>query len=253
MWCACSPDARLLLWGALALVLAACGGRGNGSAAAGRASPVPPAVTATVTATPTSIPRRWDDLDCPAAARLQAALAPPTAPPADQDLARAGVQVLCALRAGRWDRVADYIHPRQGVVFSPDAYLDAHDLRFTAAEVARLPHDPTAWVWGDDPASGRPLALPFAEYAARYVYDGPYWEQGRPALDQRQVASTVEDNHAAAFPGSRVVEFTLPGHAEYGGLDARSLRLVFLPGEALPDGLPGTWCLVAIVHDAWAP
>ena len=254
MWCACLL--RLGLWAGLVVLLAACGLWGNGSAEAGprRAGRAPLAVSsasASAPARPTAIPRRWDALDCTGQERLLTALAPVT--PADRALAQAGVQVLCALRAGRWDLVADFVHPRVGVRLSPDAYLSDDDLHFAAEDLADLPNDPTVWVWGVDPASGRPLALTFAAYAARYVYDGPYWEQGRPALDARQVASTVVDNHTAYFPAARVVEFYLPGTAAYRGLDGRSLRLIFQPGEELPAGLAGTWCLVAIAHDAWVP
>ncbi len=256
MWCACSRSAWL--WAGLLVLLSACGAWGKGSAQAGprtqgRAPVATSAPTVPAGASPTAIPRRWDSLDCTGQERLLRALAPSTTDAATQALARAGVQVLCALRAARWDLVADFVHPRAGVRFSPDAHWSDDDVRFAPDELAGLLHDPTVWIWGFEPGSGRPLALTFAEYAARYVYDGPYWERSRPGLDTRQGASTVVDNHRAYWPAARVVEFHLPGTAAYGGLDWRSLRLIFVPGEELPDGLPGTWCLVAIAHDAWAP
>ena len=47
------------------------------------------------------------------------------------------------------------------------------------------------------------------------------------------------------YPGGMMVEYHFPGiDPEYGGLDWRSLRLVFIPyGE--------DWFLVGVVHDEW--
>ena len=245
MWCACSRRAWAAAAALVVALLAACVGEGpkTGRARTATRQPTPPA-------SPTPIARRWD-LACEGRERLLQALAPRTAE--EEALARAGVQVLCALRAHRWDLVADFVHPKAGLRFSPDAYLDDGDVWVAASALAGLPRDPAPQVWGMEAGSGRPIVLSFAAYAARYVYDGPYWEQGQAGLDVRRGPGNTVDNHAQVFPGSRVVEFHLPGSATYGGLDWRSLRLVFMPGAALPEGLPGTWCLVAIVHDAWEP
>ncbi|NPA26402.1 MAG: hypothetical protein GXO36_02210 [Chloroflexi bacterium] len=168
----------------------------------------------------------------------------------DEALAKAGVVVLCAIRDNRWDVVASYAHPDRGDLrFSPDVYLSPEDLSFPADLVPGLPTDNTVYTWGTMPGSGMPIRMTFREYVQAYVYDGPYWESAQPGLDVRRGAGTVPDNHATFYPGSRVVEFYLPP-SEPGGLDWRSLRLVFVP---LHPDTRTMWRLVAITHDAWTP
>lgn len=164
-------------------------------------------------------------------------------------LAAVALDILCALRRHDWTAVSQVVHPEQGVRFSPDAYLSNEDPRFTADELPNALDNPVAYVWGTEPGTGRPIALTFAAYVERYVYDAPYWEKARLGVNVRQGAGNIIDNHEEFFPGSQVVEFHIPGSEQYGGLDWRSLRLVFLPDPRAPQD----WWLVAIVHDEWSP
>ncbi len=168
----------------------------------------------------------------------------------DETLAKTGLTVLCAIRDQRWDVVASYAHPDRGDLrFSPDVYLSPEDLSFPADLVPGLPGDDTVYTWGTQPGSGMPIRMTFRDYVRAYVYDGPYWDQGQPGLDVRRGVGNIEDNHATFYPHSRVVEFYLPP-SEPGGLDWRSLRLIFLP---LSPHERYAWRLVAITHDAWTP
>ncbi len=167
----------------------------------------------------------------------------------ERALAAVALEILCALQRHDWTAIARGVHPEQGVRFSPDAYLSDEDPRFTADGLPNALDNPITYVWGTEPGTGRPIALTFAAYVERYVYDAPYWEKARLGVNVRQGAGNIIDNHQEFFPGSQVVEFHIPGSEQYGGLDWRSLRLVFLPDPRAPRG----WWLVAIVHDEWSP
>ncbi|HYF94322.1 MAG TPA: hypothetical protein VD969_19050 [Symbiobacteriaceae bacterium] len=55
----------------------------------------------------------------------------------------------------------------------------------------------------------------------------------------------MTDNWRAAYPDGFMVEFHFPGfEAKYGGMDWRSLRLVY-------ERLGNAWFLVGIIHGQW--
>ncbi len=239
MWCACL---RNIVGWLLMLGLVGCGGRPAGLAlplATSAEAPRAP-LLADATASATPIPRRWD-LTCPDHARLVGAL---TAAGVEPALAQAGMRVLCALRAARWDRVADFVHPRVGLRLALNAAQIATAPRFTATEIAHWGPTTPPLAWGPDPTTGHPLWLSPATYLARYGYDAPYWEEGRPHM-------TVLPAHSGpGWAGARVLVWQ--GPAERGG-EPRTINLAFQPGAALPEGLPGTWCLIGLIPGPLAP
>lgn len=167
------------------------------------------------------------------------------APPEDlREAARAAAE---ALEARDFERLAELVHPEAGIRFSPYAYVEPEehvtltreDL-LAAAEGARLER-----TWGHHDGSGEPIELPFREYLDRFVYDAPYLEEGRVAVDERQGHGNTLDNAGDVYPDARIVEYHLPGRdPRYEGMDWRSLRLVLEERE-------GRWYLVGVVHDEW--
>jgi hypothetical protein len=163
------------------------------------------------------------------------------------ELEAAARKVVEALDARDPARLAELVHPEDGVLVSPYAHVEpeshvtltAGDLR-RAAEGAAIERD-----WGHFDGSGEPIRLTFREYFGRFVYDAPYLEKGEVAVDRRQGGGNTVDNAAEVWPGARIVEYHVPGtDPRYGGMDWRSLRLVFEEED-------GRWWLVGIVHDEW--
>jgi hypothetical protein len=55
------------------------------------------------------------------------------------------------------------------------------------------------------------------------------------------------DNSSEFYPEAKIVEYYFSGFdPQYGGMDWRSLRLVF-------SELNDTWYLVGVIHDEWTP
>ncbi len=137
----------------------------------------------------------------------------------------------------------------QGVTFSPDIHLDPEDLTFSPEQLSTLWDDPTPRLWGVEAGSGRPIRLPFAVYAQRYINDRDYLHAPHIALDTRLGPGNEVDNLSQVWPYARFVEFHFPGSAQYGGMDWTSLRLVFVAEEETHT----TWYLRGVFHDAWTP
>lgn len=169
------------------------------------------------------------------------------AAPPSADLREAAQAAAELLEARDFAGLAELVQPDEGVRFSPYAYvepaehvtLSREDL-LEAAEGAALER-----TWGHFDGTGEPIELGFREYFDRFVYDAPYLEEGLVAVDERQGHGNTLDNTGEVYPESRIVEYHLPGRdPRYGGMDWRSLRLVF-------EQRKGRWYLMGVVHDEW--
>ena len=164
-----------------------------------------------------------------------------------RDVRSAAREVVQALGRKDFDALARWVHPEEGVLFAPYAYVepDRH-VTLSADQIRAVARGETLRrTWGHYDGTGEPIRLTFREYVERFVYDAPYLEEGRLAVDRRQGRGNTIDNAAAVWPEARIVEYHVPGRdPRYGGMDWRSLRLVFEPFE-------DRWRLVGIVHDQW--
>ncbi|MFC0559365.1 hypothetical protein [Halalkalibacter alkalisediminis] len=142
--------------------------------------------------------------------------------------------------------VADFIHPTDGVRFSPYGYIDVdNDQVFSAEEVKNLWEDETVYHWGSLDGTGEPIDKTFPEYYERFVYDEDYANAEETAVDERLGHGNTLDNTKEVYPSASVVEFHFSGFEEqYEGMDWRSLRLVLKEED-------DKWYLVSIIHDEW--
>lgn len=142
--------------------------------------------------------------------------------------------------------LATYVHPTQGVRFTPYGYVNfATDQAFTAAQVPNLLSDTTVYTWGSFDGSGDPIQLTAAAYFADFVYDEDYISPH--IIGNNTVIGTGNSliNMAQVYPTASFVEFHFTGFdTQYGGLDWSSLRLVF-------EQVGGEWMLIGIIHDQW--
>jgi predicted small secreted protein len=166
---------------------------------------------------------------------------------APADLREAAHAVAEALEARDLERLAELVHPEEGVRFSPYAYVEPEEHVTLTREHLRgaAAGETLQRTWGHFDGSGEPIELSFREYLDRFVYDAPYLAAGRVTVDERQGRGNTVDNAAQVYPDPRIVEYHLPGRdPRYEGMDWRSLRLVFEEED-------GRWYLVGVVHDEW--
>lgn len=142
--------------------------------------------------------------------------------------------------------LASLVHPSKGVRFTPYSYVDLPDDQvFTAAQLPSLLQSSQTYLWGEYDGSGEPIQLDFSAYYAKFVYDVDF---ANPHMIGNNVSigtGNSLNNLSQAYPNRPFVEFHFTGFdPQYGGMDWRSLSLVF-------EELSGVWYLVGIVHGQW--
>jgi hypothetical protein len=171
---------------------------------------------------------------------------------ADEALAFRAGEIVRALRGQDWETVARAVHPDKGVRFSPYTYVragpgapDDRDRVFSADELRGLAADSAVYHWGTFDGTGEPIEMTFAEYADRFIYDADFYLSSEVGYNETIGRGNTINNVVEVYPQAVTVEFYVEGSdPELGGLDWRSLRLVF---ERVGD----TWYLVGVVHDEW--
>lgn len=154
-------------------------------------------------------------------------------------------EVIALIKAKDLITLSNYVHPMDGLRFSPYAFVNATDQVFPADEVASLLADSTVYSWGTFSGSGAPIDITFTDYYSKFIYDVDFANAPQLALNHRLGMSTSLDNSHEFYPGAMIVEYYFPGFdPQFEGLDWRSLRLVFLEEN-------NTWYLVCLIHDQW--
>jgi hypothetical protein len=203
----------------LALLLAGCGMVNNAD------SPTASTAAETESAAPSATPSPVSEEDAP--------------------LLEAADEVVRALRDRDLHRLASWIHPDKGLLFSPYPHLDPAAAQTFPADALPSFSDSQKLVWGVQADSGEKIELTFREYFDSFVYDQDYAEAPSVSVNRMVGQSNVAYNGQEVFPGSSYVEYHYSGFdAAKEGMDWKSLILVFEPaGKA--------WKLVAIAHGQW--
>lgn len=150
------------------------------------------------------------------------------------------------LQQQNWAALSAYVHPEQGVTFTPYSTVEPEsNLTFSADQIKNLSQDQTVYTWGFEDGRGDPIQMTILQYYERYVYDKDYTQAPEIGVDRIITGGNALENLAEAYPGCRFVDFCFPSADPINdGLDWSSLKLVFQPGEE-------HWYLVGIVHGEW--
>jgi hypothetical protein len=185
-----------------------------------------------------------------AATRAEAAMVlgnlPLTPAQAQQAISGRAAQAIAALKNQNMAALSALAHPALGVRFSPYTYVHVGtDLVFPASWLTGAFADSTVYTWGIHDGSGLPIQLTFSQYYAQFIYDHDY--QNAPDVSYNVVwqRGNMINNTLEAYPGTAWVEYHFPGFdPQYGGMDWKSLRLVFAQQS-------NVWYLIGIIHDQW--
>jgi len=169
---------------------------------------------------------------------------PTSSPEISISLEDSAKQVINALAAQDMETVADFVHPHQGVRFSPYTFVTEEHQVFMGEELPGLLASEEVVLWGQYDGSGEPIELTFEEYYEEFVYSSDFANADQVAVNERIGQGNTINNIQEFYPESSFVEYHIPGTEEFGGMDWESLRLVFVQED-------GTWMLVGIVHDEW--
>lgn len=161
-------------------------------------------------------------------------------------LLEAANQVAAALRDKDYQTLASFVHPVDGVLFTPYSTVEPSvNLRFSAAQIASLAENSTKYVWGISDGKGDPLEMTMKEYFARFVYNADYASAPVLGIDRVIGSGNALENVSEVFPNARFVEYYFPGiNPEYNGFDWCGLKLVFSVYQE-------QYKLIAVIHSEW--
>lgn len=154
--------------------------------------------------------------------------------------------ILSHFKQGSYEAVANYIHPQQGVRFSPYRYVDTiRDQQFSLERFKAEINSNKKINWGAYDGSGDKILLTCKEYFSKFVYDHDFANAEKTSLSKTLGNGNSLNNLTLIYPNVPYVENYFSGFdKKYGGMDWSSLRLVF---EKKGD----RYYLVGVVHDQW--
>ncbi len=155
-------------------------------------------------------------------------------------------EVLNTIKDRDYSKLAAYFHPKEGVRFSPYGYIDTlQHVHFSVAEFLEQAKKDQPIVWGSYDGTGKVIEMSLDAYFDKFVYEVDFLNAEQLSVNEVLGKGNSLINIQQVYPGSDFTESYFSGFEEkYGGMDWRSLRLIFKSEQGRP------W-LVGIVHDQW--
>ncbi|MHB0938701.1 MAG: hypothetical protein ACYC6A_20080 [Armatimonadota bacterium] len=166
----------------------------------------------------------------------------PVSPKVEKEIRKQGQEILALLKQQDFKTLAKYIHPQQGVRFSPYAYVDVKtDRRYTQTPLADAWNDRKTYLWGYYDGSGDPITLSFRKYYEQFIFNRDFTEAPDVSFNKLIETGNTVSNLDDVYSNFVFMEYHFPGKDDQ---PWASLRLVFKPyGKG--------WRLVGIVNDGW--
>ena len=162
-----------------------------------------------------------------------------------EDLIIQGQQVLEWLKNDQYTQLIPIIHPEICLRFSPYQYLNTDNRIICPSEFNSYTSSTEPFAWGHYDGTGKPIDLTFIEYHQQFVYDQDYLKPSIVGFNEEVSSGNSLNNIQEIFPDGIMIEYYFPGiDPRYGGMDWRSLRLVFVSEN-------DQWYLTAIIHGEW--
>lgn len=166
----------------------------------------------------------------------------------NRGLIASSYNALSYLKAGDFISLADMVHPKYGVYFSPYSNINLSSTQwFSDAEISRLGKQSDSLVWGVYDGSGEPISMTVSEYFERFVYDRDYSSAPVVTVNRISRSGNALETVLDVFPEAQFVDFYFPPSIDsdgYEDLDWSVLRLVY---ESHDDMM----YLVAIIHSEY--
>lgn len=153
-------------------------------------------------------------------------------------------EVITALSNRDLKKLSQFVHPVNGLSFSPYAYVEVDvNMVFSFEELQELDDSTTIFTWGVYDGSGLPIRLSFWDYFDQFVYNRDYITIDIVGYNEVIGEGNSIINHQTVYPEGIYVEYHAPAQDPYGvGWD--SLRMIFQTYQ-------GEWYLRALIHDGW--
>lgn len=155
--------------------------------------------------------------------------------------------VLRCLKEKKYDALAAFIHPKDGIRFSPYAHIDtSNDVHLSADKFTTAARQSKKLNWGSFDGTGENITLDIDKYFDRFVYDADFLKAEKIGINDMIGGGNSLNNLEQVYAGLPYVEYYFPGfEKKFGDMDWRCLRLVY---KKHGDGY---LYLVGVVHDEW--
>lgn len=155
-------------------------------------------------------------------------------------------KILALLKIKDFTGLASQVHPVFGIRFSPYAFVDTiHHQHLLPQQLTTFSQQKKILVWGAHDGSGEAIKQNINKYLDEFVYDADFINAPQKAVNKILATGNSLNNLKTIYPNADFTEFYFPGFdPKYGGMDWKTLRLVFQTENNKP------W-LIAIVHDEW--
>ncbi len=132
--------------------------------------------------------------------------------------------IVKALENEDYGAISEYVSKEKGLVISPYEFIESDAVVLSKEEMENLSSIEKEYLWGYHDGSGKPIRSVPQGYFDRYK---GFTEPDQVILDDVQQRGNTKNNINEVFPDSKTVEFYQNGTEKYGGMDWRSLYLVF--------------------------
>lgn len=165
---------------------------------------------------------------------------------AEKTIKDKATQVVNLLKEKNMLELSKYIHPTKGVRFTPYTNVSLKtDIVFNKEDIANFFKDEKKYLWGYFDGIGDDIFLNPTNYYNRFVYDEDYKNAEKISYNEVLSSGNNLENQYAIYHNSIIAEYYFSGfNPDYGGMDWRSLRLVF-------EEYNKKWYLVGIIHNEW--
>ncbi|MCH5599626.1 hypothetical protein [Niabella ginsengisoli] len=155
-------------------------------------------------------------------------------------------EVLTIFKEKNYTKLDSLIHPEEGVRFSPYATVLPDDKKFSRDAFIKLvtANKNKRVNWGSYDGSGDAITLTPAEYFKKFVYDANFVNPEKYDINNIIKTGNSVNNLKSVYEGGDFTESYFSGSKKYGGMDWKSVRLIF-------KEINGKYYLVGIVHDQW--
>jgi len=155
-------------------------------------------------------------------------------------------EILAVIKDKDYKKLTEYIHPDDGIRFSPYGFIDTtNDITATRSTFRLNAYTNKKRIWGSYDGTGDPIKMTSKEYFKQFIYDVDFLNAEKTTFNSKSSHGSDFDNLKDIYPGCVYTESYFSGFDEkYGGMDWRALRLVYKEHE-------GKYYLVGIIHDEW--
>ena len=154
--------------------------------------------------------------------------------------------ILSVFKSQQYSKLDSFIHPTEGVRFSPYATIGPADKKFSKEGFnAMVTNGKNKKLnWGSYDGSGDPILLTPNEYFKKFVYDANFLRPEKAGVNHIYKQGNSINNLKSFYKSSDFTESHFSGSKKMDGMDWKSVRLVF-------KEVNGKYYLVGVVHDQW--